>query len=180
MAILWQLVDAERWAPTELHSAAILGRESVDFGGNIRVAARCGAVLAYPSSSNTRAATWMLLASADSAVRINGALLESGIRVIADRDAIGVPDMATMYFSTERLACIEAYPESEPVFCARCKMMISKGDSVVCCPQCGVWHHEQVPEGRGCWRYGPTCALCDQPSDLDSARYRWTPEALWS
>jgi hypothetical protein len=178
MANLWQLVDADKWAPTELHSAAVLGRESVDFGGTIRVAARRGAVLVYPNSSNTRAATWMLLASADSAVRINGALLENGIRVLADRDAIRVANLSARYFSTERLACIEAYPETEPVFCPRCKMMISKGDSAVCCPQCNVFHHEQVSEGRGCWSYAETCALCDQSSALESARFRWTPEEL--
>jgi len=178
MANLWQLVNDEEWAPTELHSAAVLGRGSVDIVGNIRVAARRGAVLVYPSPSNTRAATWMLLASADSGVRINGALLENGIRVLADRDVIRVANLSAMYFSTERLARIEAYPETEPVFCPRCKMMISKGDSAVCCPQCGVWHHEQVAGGEGCWNYAETCALCDQSTNLDSAGYRWTPDGL--
>ena len=178
MAYLWHSLNDQQWAATELHSAAVLGRGSVDFVGNIGVAAGRGDVLLYPNTTNTRAATWMLLAPADSRVRINDTMLESGIRVVAHRDAIRVADMPTMYFSAERLAGIEAYPDAEPVFCPRCKMMISEGDSAVCCPQCGVWHHEQVPEGKRCWSYAKTCALCDQSTDLDSAGFRWTPEIL--
>ncbi len=180
MAYLWHNLNDHKWAPTELHSAAVVGRGSVDFVANAHMAARHGEVLIYPSSTNTRAATWMLLASANSGVRINDALLENGIRVVADRDAIRATDMSTIYFSTERLACIEAYPETEPVYCPRCKMMISEGDAAVCCAQCAVWHHEQLPDGRTCWSYSTTCSLCEQSTDLDSAGFRWTPEELWS
>ena len=104
--------------------------------------------------------------------------LENGIRILADRDAIRVPGLPTMYYSTERLAQIEAFPNTEHVFCPRCKLIISEGDSAVCCPQCGVWHHERVPEDKNCWSYAETCALCDQSTDLDSASFRWTPDRL--
>ena len=180
MAYVWEIVNDEKWIPTELHSAALLGAGSVEFVGHRSVAAGRGEVLLYRNTANTRAATWLLLAPTDSGVRINDALLETGIRVLANCDAIRVADMPTMYFSTERLACIEAYPETEPVFCPRCKTMIAASDAAVCCPRCGVWSHEQIPEGKGCWSYAETCALCDQSTDLDAAGFRWTPEELWS
>ncbi len=140
--------------------------------------AHCGQVLLYPHNMNTPVATWMLLAPSESQLRINDSPLESGIRVLADRDAIRVPGLPTIYFSTERLARIETFPDAEHVFCPRCKLMISEGNSAVRCPQCGVWHHERVPEGQRCWSYAETCALCDQATDLDSAGFRWTPDRL--
>ncbi len=170
----------DNWTPTELRSAAVLSRGSIEFVDHIHVDAHRGEVLLYPHATNPQLATWTLLAPSQSQVRINDTPLEIGIRVVVDRDAIRIADMPTMYFSTERLAGIEAYPDAEPVFCPRCKMTISEGDSAVCCPQCGVWHHEQVPEGKGCWSYATTCALCDQATALDSAGFRWTPEILWS
>ena len=178
MAYIWQNVNEDEWAPTELQSTAVAGRGSVEFAVDIHMATRQGDVLLHPSTANTRAATWMILGPTDAQTRINGTLLENGIRVVEDRDAIRVADMPTMYFSTECLAAIEAYPDAEPVFCPRCKRMVSEGDSAVCCPRCGIWHHEQVPDGTACWSYAKTCALCDQSTDLESAGFRWTPEIL--
>ena len=180
MAYLWHYLNDHKWAPTELHSAAVLRRGSVDFVGNNHMAARHDEALLYPHATNRQLSTWTLLAPSQSRVHINDAALENGIRVLANRDAIRICGLATMYFSTERLAGIEAYPDAEPVFCPRCKMMISEGDAAVCCAQCGVWHHEQLPDGRTCWSYSTTCSLCEQSTDLDSAGFRWTPEELWS
>jgi len=180
MANIWQYVNEKRWAPTELHSAAVLGRGDVDFVGDCNVVSGRGEVVLYPGAADLRAAQWMLLAPPGAQARLNGAPLDNGIRVLADRDAIRVADMFTMYFSTERLCCVESFAGAEPVYCPRCKMMIAAGDSAVCCSQCGVWHHEQVSEGRGCWSYADTCALCDQSTELDAAAFRWTPAELWS
>jgi hypothetical protein len=179
MAYIWHNPNDDRWTATELHSAASLSGGSIEFVQNIHVITQRREVLLYPTTANARATTWALLAPADSDVRINDALLENGIRIIVDRDAIRVANAPTAYFSTERLACIEAYPDEAPVFCPRCKLMISESDLAVCCSQCGVWHHEQAPEGKSCWSYSKTCALCDQSTDLDSAGFRWTPEVLW-
>ncbi len=176
MANLWNNLHDEKWTPTELRSAAVLSKGSIKFMERVR--APSAAVLLYPHASNTRLATWALLAPVDSKVRINDSLLETGIRVLTDRDAIRVADMPTMYFSTERLAVIEAYPDAEPVYCARCRTLICEGDAAVCCNQCGVWHHEQAAGGKACWSYATTCTSCDQSTDLDSAAYRWTPENL--
>ena len=178
MAYLWRNLDKDEWAPTELHSAAAIRGVSVDFVGNISVDAVLGEVLLCPCATPSRDPKWTLLAPAVAKVHINDAPLENGIRVLADRDAIRIADLSAMYFSMERLARIEPFPDEKNVFCPRDKTLISAGDPAVCCPQCGVWHHERAAEGEGCWTYAETCALCDQSTDLDSAGFRWTPEGL--
>ena len=176
MANLWNLEDDDRWTPTALHSVAILDGGTINFVERSRVAALSGEVLLLPSAFNTQAAKWMLFAPAGSSVRVNDAPLDNGIRILADRDAIRVASLPAMYFSTEQLARIELYSGDENVYCPRDKTLISEGDPAVCCPRCGVWHHEL--EDKGCWTYSGTCALCDQSTDLDAARFRWTPEDL--
>jgi hypothetical protein len=178
MANLWHNLSDDNWNATELCSAVVLNRGSIEIIDNIHADGHCGDVLLFPHATNTQPATWVLLAPSQSQVRINDTPLENGIRVLANRDAIRVPGLSTIYFSTERLAGVEAFPDSKHVFCARCKLAISQGDSAVCCPQCGVWHHQQGPEGESCWSYAETCALCDQSTDLDTAGFRWTPEGL--
>ena len=79
--------------------------------------------------------------------------------------------------SAEQLARIVAFTGVQQV-CARCKLTISEGDDAVCCPQCGVWHHEIKAEERNCWSYSDRCTLCNQLTDLDSAEFHWTPEGL--
>jgi len=178
MGTIWKIAQDQKWLPTELNSAANLCRDSGEFVANTPVVAQSAEVMLLPGSVNARHAAWMLLASVDSAVRINDVLLDNGIRVLADRDAIRIGDQAAMYFSTEQLARIEPYPGDEEVFCARCKTAIGNGADAVCCVRCGVWHHQQESEGKGCWEYSETCTLCAQPTNLDSAGYNWTPGEL--
>jgi len=178
MAHIWNNVNNDAWAPTELQSAAILGGGSIEFVGNIHRSSRRGNVLLYQVTTGTQAAQWALLAPAGAHVRINDAPIENGIRLLADRDAIRVANLDPMYFSTERLARIAPFPNEENVFCPRCKSLIEPGAPAVFCPQCNIAHHQQSAEGEGCWSYGETCSLCDQSTDLDSAGFRWTPEGL--
>ena len=178
MANLWSTSNADNLVPVELRSVAILSRDSIEFVDQIDLNAHHGEVLLYPHEIDSRQATWLLLAPARSQVRVNDTLLESGIRALVDRDAIRVPDVGAMYYSTERLARVEPFVGPEQVFCARCRLAISAGDPSVTCPRCGVVQHEQGPEGRNCFTYAETCALCDQPTDLESAGYQWTPEGL--
>ncbi len=178
MANLWHISNDDTWAPAELSSAAVLSRDSIEFVDQIDLNAHHGEVLLYAHEIDSRQATWLLLAPARSQVRVNDTLLESGIRALVDRDAIRVPGVATMYYSTERLARVEPFVGPEQVFCARCRLAISAGDPSVTCPRCGVVQHEQGPEGRNCFTYAETCSLCDQPTDLESAGYQWTPEDL--
>ena len=183
MANLWHNSEDEGWERTAVPGAAILrggSIECIDIESIDRAAedALCGEVVLYQQRSNTHSPTWLLLAPPDSGVCINNMPLWAGIRAQDDRDSIRLPGFPTLYFSTEHLAQVEAFPSPESVFCPRCKLKISTGDMAVRCPQCQVWHHEQVADERCCWSYSGTCALCDQATDLESARFRWTPEAL--
>jgi hypothetical protein len=120
--------------------------------------------------------TWVLLSSPSVDLRVNGAPLLTGIRVLEDRDAIQLSDESPTYFSSERLAEVELFPGSpEAVYCPRCKTEIAAGGAAVRCPGCESWHHQN--ETFGCWLYADRCALCDHPTALD-AGYRWSPEEL--
>jgi hypothetical protein len=114
---------------------------------------------------------WVLIGPR--AVRVNGASLDAGIRVLRDRDEI-VAGAGRIFFSSESLAAIVAFPAgAPPTFCARCKLAIAPGSPAVRCPQCVLWHHQS--DELPCWTYAERCTMCDQPTALD-AGFRWTPE----
>ena len=118
---------------------------------------------------------WIALAPPQTRLRINGLGVSVGAAALRDRDEVSLPGSAPFYFSMERLMRIDPYRSQDAPRCPRCTLPIERGDASVCCPTCSVWHHECAD--RGCWTYAPTCALCDQTSDLENG-YRWTPEEL--
>ena len=119
---------------------------------------------------------WVLLAGPDSAVRVNGLLLNGGIRVLDDRDEIRTPVGGTIFFSTEQQARVETFPGSDtPVHCPRCKLAIEPGSPAVRCPGCFLWFHES--EEYPCWRYAEKCSICDQSTAFE-AGFRFAPEDL--
>ncbi|MCL4180046.1 MAG: hypothetical protein KJ072_20150 [Verrucomicrobia bacterium] len=119
---------------------------------------------------------WVLYAAPTAGVEINGRPLWLGIRVLRDRDAIGLGERMPLFFSTEELARVESFPRlGTPVFCARCKLPIAEGAPAVRCPNCGHWCEQS--ETKACWSYGPTCPMCEQPTSFETG-YRWTPEEL--
>jgi hypothetical protein len=123
----------------------------------------------------------VLIAPQGLAVSVNGRPVRHGIRVLENRDAIRVAGFRPTYYSTERLPEVVAFPGTAVSYCARCKLAIEPGHAAVCCPGCGVWHHEQTEadaESRQCWSYAPRCSVCDQTTDLSGADERWTPERL--
>ncbi|MGD2151938.1 MAG: hypothetical protein PVG79_01640 [Gemmatimonadales bacterium] len=134
-----------------------------------------GAVLCRRSVVSGREA-WVLLSAPTEDLRVNGAPLPTGIRLLEDRDAIQLSHESLTYFSSERLAEVELFPGSpDPVYCPRCKTEIEAGTPAVRCPGCESWHHQS--EVYGCWLYTERCALCDQPTAL-GAGFRWSPEDL--
>jgi len=127
---------------------------------------------------------WVLMAGNGAGVRVNGEPVWLGLCVLRDRDEITLPGAEPdgthrCFFSTERLARVEPFPGAPagPVYCARCKLPINRGDLAVQCsnPECGAWHHQS--DEFPCWTYHTKCALCNQATELD-AGYRWTPEEL--
>ena len=115
---------------------------------------------------------WMLFA-APGAVRVNGLPVRLGLRVLADRDEI-VSGGRRLFFSTESLPVIEPFAGAAAVVCPRCRQPVQPGAASIRCPKCGVVHHQT--EDLPCFRYGETCAMCDQPSDSES--FQWSPENL--
>jgi hypothetical protein len=139
--------------------------------------AHCAALIRHAGENQEE---WILLAPSAIKVTVNGALLPHGAHVLRDRDCIFLAngcDRQRCFFSTERLAQIEPFPGTGPeVRCPRCKQPMETGTPSVRCPSCGVYHHQSA--NLTCWSYGPKCALCDQPTDLNLGRYRWTPDEL--
>ena len=175
MAILWQSTTENDWTPSTLDGAARITGESIE------PIAGCAETLSHtlivPAFGEERATTWLLVTPIASPALVNGTPVTTGIRVLADRDAIQLPGHASAYFSSERLAQVEEYA-GEPVTCPRCKHRIVAGDPVVCCPSCNVFHHAPNDGKPSCWQYADSCAaLCGQATDLE-AGFRWTPEAL--
>jgi hypothetical protein len=141
----------------------------------------CGALLAR--LGDPRDAAWLLLASPDCAVRVNGEPVTLGARLLRHQDEMVLrrgPAGATWrgYFSAERSARVQPFPGDEPAVCPRCKHPILPGKPAVKCPYCGVFHHNE-PEGqRNCWTYSAHCATgCGQTTELDG-QLHWTPEEL--
>lgn len=127
---------------------------------------------------------WCLIGKRQANVHVNGRALVLGVRLLCDRDEIilratGRPSAAFhCFFSTEELSQVTAYPGGDvTVRCPRCKQPLEPNQMAVRCPngRCGAWHHQEA--ALPCWTYSSTCALCDQPTDLDLG-YRWTPETL--
>jgi hypothetical protein len=126
---------------------------------------------------------WCALGRKRASIQVNGAPLLLGVRLLYDRDELviradGASAALHCFFSSEKLAEVLPYPGGDgPVRCPRCKQPIERNQMAVRCPNaaCGVWHHEEAR--LRCWTYAATCALCDQPTQLN-AGFRWTPEQL--
>jgi hypothetical protein len=180
MAHLWVAVPYnDDWAIVNLDGDAKAVVLDGDAANPIRV--RCsssdaGPVLILGAGRETEQKTWVLLAREKAEVRVNGTRVLGGLRVLRDRDEIAVGG-SRLYFSTERLARVEPFagPEERVVACPRCKQPMEPGTPSVCCPGCGLWHHQT--EDLPCWTYSAVCSMCSQKTDLD-AGFGWTPEEL--
>jgi hypothetical protein len=172
------------WAimPLEVDAFAISGDPAgsaltILRDGNSASASRDRAARLLRLATSDGPETWVIVGSA--AVSVNGQPLDTGIRVLRDRDELRIGGGRT-FFSTEALAHIVAFPGGAgKTFCARCKLELVVGSPAVRCPNCQTWHHQRPegPEPMPCWLYTENCAMCDQPTSLDAA-YRWTPEGL--
>jgi hypothetical protein len=177
MAHLWIHSPADGWAVLPLAA----DRFTLSADAAMPVQSRpadhdsTGGVVLRRTVTGDAGENWLLLAPPREAW-INGQELGVGARVLRDKDEIRRQGAAPMYFSTEVLAQVAAFPGfARPAHCPRCRQVIEAGTPAVqCpCPGCRMWHHQSA--GCECWTYGLTCAVCDQATALD-AGYRWQPE----
>lgn len=175
MAHLWCRDTDRNWAVLELSGDRL--HLDADLPGPAEDTGATGARLVRSGGADDGA--WVLLTEEPGAVRVNGFPLPLGIRVLADRDAIRLGRLGTVFYSTEKLARIVEFPgAAEETRCARCRSRVEKGTPAVACPNCELWYHEVEGDGtdaRPCWTYAETCAFCAQKTRLD-AGFRWSPE----
>lgn len=138
--------------------------------------ARRGAMLgrAEAEPGETRDASWLIFAGADTLLRVNGERRTLGVTALHHRDEVQLDAAPPFYFSTERLARVEIHAGDE-LNCPRCAQAIVPTDPCVACPGCGVRHHQR--DDRACWTHTPSCVLCGHTTDLD-AGLQWSPEEL--
>ena len=118
---------------------------------------------------------WLLFASGQMRVSINGDRLDLGVRALRDKDEIRVNE-ATMLFSNDQLARVLPFPGiGRPCQCPRCQSEVELGSPAVRCPVCGIYYHQSGD--TPCWTYAEKCAVCDRPTSLED-RCLWTPEGL--
>ena len=177
MAHLW-IRDDQGWAILPLRAAegVELSRLTAVGQPDLWEQAEAAQAPAVVSVGDAGGESWAVFTSPAHRVRVNGLPVGGGMRVLCDRDEIAVGDRPGLFFAAERLAAVGALPSGGQVIdCARCRQPIEPGSAAVCCPRCGLWHHETEP--LPCWTHVPECAMCPQPTGLDEA-YRWTPEGL--
>jgi hypothetical protein len=178
MAYLWQNFNNENWIPTELSDSVILSNDKIKSVDRQVSLTQKGTVFLYAHHLDSQSTRWILFSAPESRVSINDEAFNTGMRILADRDAITVAPHRSMYISMERHPEIETFGGTDAAFCPRCKLEIQQDDQVVCCPQCLVFHHHKEQVGESCWEYAETCTLCNQPTELNSSSFNWTPEEL--
>jgi hypothetical protein len=167
MAHLWTLTTESEWAIRPLaHDVHALTPD--------------GSVLLLPTPfarpAPTAPSAWALIVGSAPHVTLNGDPLAVGIAILTDRDEIRVAAEAPLFFSTESLPEVNAFPSEGPRgVCPRCKQVIPVGSDAVRCPSCGIWHHQS--DELPCWRYAGRCAVCEQETAEDTG-FRWTPQEL--
>jgi len=169
MAQIWERDEAATWQPLGL------GEEPLELGAG----GACSGVSVYHAHGTGGADTWALVCGRGRTVRVNGLLLQSGIRVLADRDEIKIGTEDSVFFSTEELARVEIFKAgNREVRCPRCKKPIENGVPVVRCPVCKLAYHHSTEKERDCWTYSSMCASCRHSTAM-GAGYRWTPHDMW-
>ncbi len=119
---------------------------------------------------------WLLHVDCNRPIRVNNELVDTGIRILRDRDSISWSAAPAAYFSAEARPTIVRFPETAgDIDCARCRLPIDPGRNATQCPDCDAWFHQDPDIELGCWLDAPDCTRCEAPTAYD-APLRWTPE----
>ncbi len=172
MARLWWK-SADGWSAEELTGAKCALIEAgtasaFDADANAATAAHASVMPVDIAGAKV----WALISPVCLDVRLNGAPVDAGLRILADRDEIRVGG-EVRYFSTESFAVVEPLPATgRTLYCARCRLEIEAGSPGICCPTCGVWYHQSAK--MPCWTYAPKCGFCPRPTG--ESGFAFTPE----
>lgn len=122
--------------------------------------------------------TWVLVWGRERAVRVNGVLTATGVKVLSDRDEIRVDGGEPMFFSAESLPRVEIFASADAdVYCPRCKKVLEPGTPVVRCPKDKLAYHYSEDKEHNCWSYSSKC-VCGHPTAMDG-NLEWSPEEMW-
>jgi hypothetical protein len=177
MSLMWIRVEADSWSAHELDNAAYALRPTAPTLTRHEPGSRPASdgALLLPCTSSAASDTFALVVRPAHAARVNGVVLQNGMRMLRDRDSIQLGDRSPVYFSSEQQPTVEPLPESDqPLFCPRCKAVIETGSPAVRCVSCGSWYHQT--DDFPCWTYSESC-VCGHPTALDGD-YRWCPDEL--
>ncbi len=136
-----------------------------------------GLMLSY-SRRTDGTGSWNLHVDSTQPVHVNGLAVDTGIRVLSDRDSITWGSGPGAWLSLEETARVEPFPGAdEELRCPRCRQVLVPGCDAIRCLACGSWHHHSPAEDLDCWNYAPMCAACPQPT-ATGTEAGWSPEAL--
>jgi len=122
-----------------------------------------------------------LVAGENVVVRVNGAAMVSGLRVLDHKDEIAI-GRQRVYFSAESAPIVETYQHDgsrRRPRCPICRAELQDGHSIVRCPGCSRIYHQIAAAGEApekpCWTYSPECRFCGHPTSL-SGEPTWRPD----
>jgi hypothetical protein len=134
----------------------------------------CGETAKLVRTDYAGSEVWALMSAPGAGVRVRCEELLSGLRVLCDRDEIRTRDGKQYFFSTEALAAVAPFENSErEVFCGRCRQRIEAGAPAVRCPGCGIYYDQSAE--LPCWTYADSCAICGRSTALNLG-FAWSPE----
>lgn len=174
MATFWREVDDEYVAsPLRLNGSA-----SVPDSAGQGIDANAFRVVPFRDGAQ---AGYVLIVGARVEMRVNGAIVVGGIRVLQHKDELSFGSRR-LFFSTEAVPVIEAYRHDDArrrPRCPVCRAEIADGQSVVRCPRCArIYHQMSVMDeaaAKPCWTYCPECRFCNHPTSL-SGQAAWRPD----
>jgi hypothetical protein len=175
MATLWQATDLGFQA-RPLQAAA----NTSDSGPQVLADDGLPGVRIVPFRDGNRPGH-VLMARGDASVRVNGADVVGGLRVLEHKDELIVGGRR-LYFSAESQPVVEVYQHDgsrRRPRCPICRAEIQDGQTIVRCPGCSRIYHQIEAAGdapaKPCWTYAPTCRFCGHPTSM-SGEPTWRPD----
>jgi len=177
MATLWMKTDAGYVAsPLPIGPGDAAEADAGDAGPN----GLCSEfrIVAFRDGTRPRHA---MIAATGIPVRVNGAFIVGGLRVLRHQDELIVGSQQ-IFFSAESAPLVEVYRHDDSQRqprCPICRAEIRDGHSIVRCPGCSRRYHQidatDDAPAKPCWTYSPVCRFCEHPTSM-SGEPTWRPD----